>query len=304
AAEEAGYRPCRRCRPHSRRPSRAERCVASAREYLEAHLDEGVPLERLGRAVGMSPHHLQRMFKRLTGVTPKEYADARRLERFRSRLKEGDTVSRATYEAGYGSGSRVYQQAHARLGMTPAAYRRGGRGMHIRFTIVDSPLGRLLVGTTERGICAVTLGDTDTTLEATLRREYPAASVERIDDGQNEWVATIVRHLSGTSAGGLDLPLDVQATAFQWRVWKALQEIPPGHTRTYGAIAAALGEPTAARAVASACASNPVAIVVPCHRVVRGDGDLGGYRWGQERKRQLLAREAAAGAATPRRSPA
>ena len=300
AAERAGYRPCRRCRPRHVGPSRAEECVARAREFLDAHPGESITLEHLGREVGMSPHHLQRTFKRLAGVTPREYAAARRLDRFRSHLKRGDTVSRATYEAGYGSGSRVYEQADARLGMTPAAYRRGGRGMRVRFTIVDSPLGRLLVGATEKGVCAVTLGESDVALEAALRGEYPAASIERDDSGQDEWVAAIVRYLSVAPVAGLDVPLDVQATAFQWRVWKALREIPPGNTRSYSAIAAELGVPTAARAVARACARNPLALVVPCHRVVRGNGELGGYRWGVERKRQLLAREAAAATAEPR----
>lgn len=289
-AEGAGYRECRRCRPRNAGPGAAERCVERARAYLDAHLDETVTLERLGRAAAMSPTHLQRTFKRVVGMSPREYVAARRAERLKARLREGDTVSRATFEAGYGSGSRVYEQAAPRLGMTPATYRRGGRGEQIRFTVAPSPLGRLLVAATERGVCAVTLGDTDEGLEEALRREYPDARVERAEEGLDEWVASVLRHLEGEEPA-LSLPLDVRATAFQWRVWKALREIPRGATRSYGEVAASLGMPSGARAVARACASNRVALVIPCHRVVREDGGMGGYRWGIERKEELLRRE-------------
>jgi AraC family transcriptional regulator, regulatory protein of adaptative response / methylated-DNA-[protein]-cysteine methyltransferase len=299
AAEAAGYRACRRCRPASGEAPRATRAVAAARVYLEEHLDETVTLEHLGRVAGMSPTHLQRTFRRLTGASPKEYVQARRAERLKARLRKGDNVTTATYEAGYGAASRLYEQAGARLGMTPATYRRGGRGMHIRYTVVPSPLGRLLVAATERGVCAVQLGDAEEPLAAALRREYPHATLERAGDSGNglgAWVAAIVRHLEGSPAA-LAVPLDLQATAFQLRVWKALQEIPAGATRSYGEVAAALGRPGAARAVARACAGNPVALVVPCHRVVQADGEPGGYRWGAERKRRLLDRERAPGAA-------
>ena len=290
-AEGAGFRECRRCRPRAERPSGAETSVRRAREYLDAHLDETVTLERLGRAAMMSPTHLQRVFKRATGMSPREYVAARRAERLKARLREGDTVSRATFEAGYGSASRVYEQAAPRLGMTPAAYRRGGRGERIRFATAATPLGRLMLAATERGVCAVTLGDGDAELEAALRREFPGARLERADDTELEgWIAMVARHLEGAQPE-LSLPLDVRATAFQWQVWKALREIPYGGTRSYGQVAAALGRPTAARAVARACASNPVALVVPCHRVVREDGAAGGYRWGMERKEALLRRE-------------
>lgn len=292
-AERAGYRPCRRCRPRNA-VSEPARTVQRACAHIEAHLDEPVTLEALGRELGMSPYHLQRTFKRITGVSPREYARARRMERFKERLQQGDDVTAATYEAGFGSGSRVYERSDARLGMTPATYRRGGRGMRIRFGTAPSPLGRLLVAATDRGICAVTLGDSDEELAAALRREYPHAVVERAgeeDEGLRSRIEEVVRHLEGASPH-LALPLDVRATAFQERVWKALQEIPWGETRSYGEIAAAVGRPGAARAVARACASNPAALVVPCHRVVRGDGEPGGYRWGAERKRRLLEREA------------
>ena len=295
-AERAGYRACRRCAPESS-VAPAERTVREACAYLEAHLDEPVTLETLGREIGVSPFHLQRMFKRVTGVSPKAYVNARRVERLKARLQQGDGVADATYEAGYGSGSRVYEQADAQLGMTPATYKRGGSGVTIRYGTTESPLGRLLVAVSERGVCAVTLGDSDGDLEAALRREYPQARIERTkekDERLEEWLGAVVRHLEGAQPS-LALPLDVQATAFQRRVWQALQEIPYGATRSYGEIAAAIGQPQASRAVARACASNRVALIVPCHRVVRGDfeisGEAGGYRWGAERKRRLLDRE-------------
>ena len=291
-AERAGFRACRRCRPMDGAAPEA-RLVERACAYLEAHLDEPVTLETLGEAVGVSPWHLQRTFKRLTGVSPKEMVRARRMERLKERLQKGDDVAAATYEAGFGSGSRVYERSDARLGMTPATYRRGGAGMRIRFATAVSPLGRLLVAVTERGVCAVELGDTDEELAAALRREYPQAAIERAETGTEELdtrIAAVLRFLEGGSPH-LALPLDVQATAFQERVWKALQEIPSGETRTYGEIAAAVGQPRAARAVARACATNPVALAIPCHRAVRGDGATGGYRWGAERKSRILAGE-------------
>ncbi len=290
-AEGAGYRACRRCRPRSAGPTDPERAVERARAWLDAHLDEPVTLAGLGEAVGLSPWHLQRTFKRLTGLTPKEYAGARRLERLKSHLRKGDDVTTATYEAGYGSGSRVYEQSDARLGMTPATYRRGGQGTAIRYLVTGSPLGRMLVAATARGVCAVTFGASEAELEAGLRREYPNAEIRKENDATLEsWKEAILHHLEGEDPR-LALPLDIQATAFQWRVWKALQEIPRGETRSYGEVAASLGRPESARAVARACASNRVALAVPCHRVVRGDGEPGGYRWGEDRKRRLLEME-------------
>jgi AraC family transcriptional regulator, regulatory protein of adaptative response / methylated-DNA-[protein]-cysteine methyltransferase len=291
AAAAEGYRPCRRCGP-ARDASPGAEAVRHACDFLESRLDEAVTLADLGREVGLSPHHLQRTFRRLTGMSPREYLSRRRTERFKARLKKGDSVTTATYEAGYGSSSRLYEQADESLGMTPSTYRRGGLGTRIRFSVVGSPLGRLLVAATDRGVCAVSLGDSDRDLEAGLRAEYPRATLERADAEISDQVTAIAAHLAGDPEP-LALPLDLRATAFQWRVWKALQRIPYGATRSYAEVAAAIGRPKAARAVARACASNRLALVVPCHRVVRGDGSSGGYRWGAERKRKLLERERA-----------
>jgi AraC family transcriptional regulator of adaptative response/methylated-DNA-[protein]-cysteine methyltransferase len=291
-AEAAGYRECRRCRPRRARPSPAAESVRRAREHLDAHPEESVTLEQLGRVAAMSPHHLQRVFKRLVGVSPREYAAARRAERLRERLREGESVSRAGFGAGYGSGSRLYEEGAARLGMTPAAYRRGGRGVRIRYTLVPSPLGRLLVAATERGVCSVALGDTDAELEDRLRREFPGAELEPAGGELDDWARAVADAAAG-HAPAPELPLDLHATAFQLRVWRALREIPRGTTRSYGEIAAAIGSPGAARAVGRACAGNPVALVIPCHRAVRGDGAHGGYRWGAERKQRILEAETA-----------
>ena len=286
-AEAAGYRACLRCGNGDAVAQRVER----ARRYLDAHVDERITLRELGRVAGLSPFHLQRTFQRLVGVTPKAYASARRTERFKRSLKRSNDVTSAIYEAGFGSSSRAYESADERLGMTPSAYRRGGDGMRIRFAVVDSPLGRLLVATTERGVCSVALGDDDARLVEALRREYPRAEVTRATDGLGEVASKVVEHLQGRSPS-LQLPIDVTATAFQWRVWKALRDIPYGSTRSYAAIAAEIGRPRAVRAVARACASNRVALLIPCHRAVRTDGALGGYRWGSDRKAALLEREA------------
>jgi AraC family transcriptional regulator of adaptative response/methylated-DNA-[protein]-cysteine methyltransferase len=220
---------------------------------------------------------------------------ARRAERFKARVRSGRSVTDALYEAGYGSGSRLYTDADAHLGMTPGAYKRGGAGVTVRFSTAASKLGRLLVATTERGLCAVQLGDSDTALEQALRADYPRAELVRDERALQPALAAILAHLDG-AVPRLDLPLDVAATSFQRQVWRALQQIPPGETRSYAQVAAALGRPKAVRAVARACASNRVALVVPCHRVVRTDGSLGGYRWGVARKRRLLEAEKPRGA--------
>ncbi|HWE26174.1 MAG TPA: bifunctional DNA-binding transcriptional regulator/O6-methylguanine-DNA methyltransferase Ada [Myxococcales bacterium] len=285
-AEAAGYRACLRCGKENSAKERVER----ARRYLDAHVDERVTLQELGKVAGLSPFHLQRTFQRVFGLTPKAYASAGRTERFKRSLKIRDDVTTAIYEAGFGSSSRAYESADQRLGMTPSAYRRGGDGMHIRYAIVDSPLGRLLVAATDRGVCSVALGDDDEFLLRELRREYPRAQTELGGDELREAVSAVVRHLEGRSSS-LQLPIDVTATAFQWRVWKALQRIPYGSTRSYEAIAAEIGQPRAVRAVARACATNRVALLIPCHRAVRKTGALGGYRWGISRKAQLLERE-------------
>jgi AraC family transcriptional regulator of adaptative response/methylated-DNA-[protein]-cysteine methyltransferase len=285
-AEAAGYRACLRCG----KENGAAELVERARRYLDAHADESVTLRELGRVAGLSPFHLQRTFQRVFGLTPKAYASARRIERFKRSLKNREDVTTAIYEAGFGSSSRAYASAGRRLGMTPSAYRRGGQGMRIRYAIVASPLGRLLVAATDRGVCSVALGDEDEFLLRELRREYPRADVEAAADALREAATAVVRHLEGLRPE-LQLPIDVTATAFQWRVWKALQQIPYGTTRSYADIAAGIGRPQAVRAVARACASNRVALLIPCHRAVRKTGALGGYRWGISRKAELLERE-------------
>ena len=257
---------------------------------IDDHSDESLTLADLGAAVDVSPAHLQRLFKRIMGISPRQYADARRLGQFKARLQEKRTVTTALHEAGYGSSSRVYERAADQLGMTPGAYRSGGKSATIRYTITDCPLGRLLLAGTEKGVCAVYLGDTDGPLETELKREFHAATLAHDDDALSHWAGQVRVHLQG-GLPHLDLPLDVRATAFQWSVWQQLQAIPRGQTRTYRQVAEALGQPTAARAVARACATNPVSVIVPCHRVIRGDGGLGGYRWGLHRKQALLDKE-------------
>ena len=294
AAEEAGYRACRRCHPRDTQlASAATVAVERARKLIEEQPDQLLTLAELAARVGVSPFHLQRTFKRLFGVSPREYQDALRVTHFKSRLRAGDTVSRATYEAGFGSSSRVYERSNRSLGMTPAAYRRGGAGMRITYTTVESAFGMLLVATTERGVCAVALGDSDDALCESLRADFPSAEIERSDDAHRDWVEEIVSHIGGGNAG-LTAPLDLRGTEFQRQVWALLRKIPPGRTKSYAEIAAALGDPNATRAVARACASNRIAVVIPCHRVVRTDGMIGGYRWGVDRKERLLARERAA----------
>jgi AraC family transcriptional regulator, regulatory protein of adaptative response / methylated-DNA-[protein]-cysteine methyltransferase len=297
AAERAGFRACRRCRPNlAKSPHRA---VERARDYIDSHIadlgDERITLELLGKQSGVSPYHLQRKFKELLGLTPSQYLRARKSELLKGELKRGETVSRATFGAGYGSSSRVYGDSDKRLGMTPATYRRGGAGAHIDYVFASTSLGTLLVGATERGVCAVTLGDDAKTLEAALEREYPAATRTHVmtpSSSLGVWVAEIVEAVDSDRVR-LDIPFDIQASAFQWKVWRELQKIPFGETRSYGEIASAIGAPKAVRAVASACANNRVAVVIPCHRVVRQSGALGGYRWGLERKRLLLEKERA-----------
>jgi AraC family transcriptional regulator of adaptative response/methylated-DNA-[protein]-cysteine methyltransferase len=257
---------------------------------IENHLDEPLTLADLGTAVDLSPAHLQRIFKRVTGISPRQYQAARRLDHFKNCLREDSTVTTAVYEAGYGSASRVYESAADRLGMTPGMYRQGGKATTIRYTLTDCTLGRLLLAGTDRGVCAVYFGDADEPLEAELAREFPAAKRSHDHAGLAGWAERVAQLLEGEPTS-VDLPLDVRATAFQWRVWEELRHIPRGQTRTYREVAEAIGQPTAARAVARACATNPVSVVIPCHRVVRGDGGLGGYRWGLARKKKLLENE-------------
>jgi AraC family transcriptional regulator, regulatory protein of adaptative response / methylated-DNA-[protein]-cysteine methyltransferase len=289
------------------RTTKTDRRIAAverACRYIEARIDgmEGdgvsddqgvVTLAELGAHCGMSPWHLQRLFTRAMGVSPRQYADARRLKRFKAGLQQGGGVAAATYDAGYGSSSRVYERAASALGMTPATYAKGGRGARIRYAIMGTALGQLVVATTERGICFVSLGARQDELEQRLRREFPAAeSVQRCDLELASAVQAIVDVIAGREPH-INLPLDIRWTAFQRRVWEELQRIPLGETRSYGEIARAIGQPNAQRAVGHACATNPVPLIVPCHRVVRGNGDLGGYGLGPQRKRKLLEREAA-----------
>jgi len=317
AAEQRGFRACLRCRPRLARlrdPRTA--AVAKVCREIEAQIDADgaktangdasetrLTLRMLSSTAGMSAHQLERAFRSVMGISPRQYADARRMRRLKSRLRKGDDVTTALYDAGFGSSSRLYERAPAQLGMTPATYRQGGAGMKIHYTIVSSPLGRLLVGATERGISALYLGKDDGPLESSLRKEYPRAEIRRDRKGLEGWVGKILAHLRGREPN-LDLPTDVQATAFQRRVWEELRKIPYGATRTYSQVARAMGKPKAIRAVARACATNPVSVVVPCHRVVRADGNLAGYRWGLERKQALLERESAGRGETAQRKSA
>lgn len=296
-AEKAGFRACLRCKPSSNGNSAQTddtRAVAQLCREIEQQIgqdaDRPLKLADLSERAGISSHRVHRMFRQTIGITPRQFADALRLRRLKGRLQRGDSVTTALYEAGYGSASRLYEYANAQLGMTPATYRQGGRGMEIVYTIEECPQGRVLVAATERGVSAVYLGDQDRPLERALREEYPKANIRKGSGTLGPWVRAIVKHLRGGEKH-LDLPLDVEATAFQRRVWQELQKIPYGATKTYSQVAQALGKPTAARAVARACATNPVSIVVPCHRVVREGGQLAGYRWGLERKRALIEQE-------------
>jgi len=289
-AVRAGYRACKRCRPDE--VDAVDPWIEKIRRacvYL-ANVDGHVSLAHLANRLGGSPYHFQRSFKRIVGVSPREYADACRLEKVKRGLQKGSRVTDAMIDAGYGSSSRFYERAAPKLGMSPSTYRRGGAGMSIQYAIVDSPLGRLLVASTSRGVCAVAMGSSDAELERALAREYPAATIATDTGALSKWTMTVLAHLSGRQPR-LDLPLDVQATAFQWQVWTALAAIPYGETRTYRQVAASMGRPSAVRAVAHACATNPVSLAIPCHRVVRTGGGMGGYRWGIARKKALLAAE-------------
>ncbi len=293
AAEQAGFRACKRCRPTSDRPASAiAEAIQRASRYLNEHADELISLDGLARIVHVSPSHLQREFKRALGLSPREFQAACRADRFRQHLRSGRDVTSAMYEAGYGSPSRIYESSPTGRGMHPATYRRGGAGAQVGFTTVRCPLGWLLVAATDKGVCAVKLGDSPQALEVDLRREFSSASISLNENVRPDWVAAIVERLQGGQRG-ITLPLDVRGTAFQWRVWRALQRIPAGETRSYSEVAGAVGRPASVRAVANACARNPVCLVIPCHRVVAKNGGLGGYRWGAKRKERLLAAEAA-----------
>jgi len=289
-AERAGFRPCKRCKPERDIQTDANsEIVEKVCRYIDTHPDQPATLEKLSGAIGLSPFHLHRTFKALTGITPRAYADSRRLESLKAGLREGHSVTRSLYDAGYGSSSRLYERASAQLGMTPSRYRKQGSGVTIRYSIAETPVGRLLLAATVRGVCSIQFGDSDTTLEGALRREYPQADIVRNDKQLTAWVRAVRNRIRGENTASL--PLDIRATAFQRLVWEQLRAIPSGVTRSYSEIAKRIGKPRAARAVARACATNPVAVAIPCHRVVREDGALGGYRWGIQRKRKLLALE-------------
>jgi len=291
-AEKQGFRPCLRCRPNEVAGPVAlvER---ASRELAKFSQDEGVGFAALAARLGTTPGTLRRAFVQVTGLRPRDLAAALRLARFKKMLRDGKGIAEALYETGYGSTSRVYERSNAQLGMTPATYRKGGKNMKIGYTVAKSSLGKVLVGATERGVSAVYLGDVEAKLVDELREEYPKAEIAAAGDSFERWVKEIVQRVEGNPPR-LELPLDLQATAFQRRVWQELQRIPRGSTRTYTQVARALGNPKSVRAVARACATNPVSIVVPCHRVIREDGSLAGYRWGLSRKEQLLAQERAA----------
>src|SRR5271155_3327992 len=292
AAERAGFRPCKRCKPDSadQRDPNAQ-LIEKVCRYIDTHPDDPVTLETLGRALGISPFYLQRTFKAVTGITPRAYADSRRLTSLKAGLREGHSVTRSLYDAGYGSSSRLYERASSQLGMTPSRYRKQGSGETIHYTIAPTAIGQMLVAATAQGVCSVQFGQAAATLERELRNEYPKAEIIRSDGQLGEQVKALRSVIQGESI--VSLPLDIQATAFQRRVWQELQAIPRGTTKSYSKIASDIGHPKSARAVARACATNPVAIAIPCHRVVREDGNMGGYRWGVDRKKKLLALEAA-----------
>ncbi len=295
AAEKAGFRPCKRCRPDL--PPRAERhrdLVASACRALTA-AETPPGLSELAADAGLSPHHFHRIFKAAVGVTPKQYAAAQRTKRMRAALEAGASVTEAIYDAGFGGNSRFYEQADARIGMTATSFKKGGKGMSIRYGTAQSWLGSVVIAATERGICAILFGEDESHLNEDLRARFPKADFEPAEQGSDfqQWIDATLAFLKAPD-NLFSLPLDIAGTAFQEQVWQALRNIPAGKTASYADVARAIGKPKSVRAVAQACGANPVAIAIPCHRVVRSDGGLGGYRWGIERKKSLLAREQAA----------
>ena len=290
SAERRGFRPCRRCHPRQAPWQSESRIIAAACRLIEQNSVDQIRVASVARQLGVGPSRLQRMFRKFLGITPSSYARSIRLRHFKEQLRKGNDVTTALYEAGYSSSSRLYEASNRQLGMTPALYRRGGKGMEISYATAPSRLGRLLLAGTAKGVSAIYLGDSDAQLEKALRQEYPAAVIRKSPARVSHWLQELVRHISGRQPQ-LDLPLDIEATAFQRRVWEALQRIPRGSTQTYSDLARSLRLPKGQRAVARACATNPVSVLIPCHRVVRRDGGLGGYRWGIDRKRELLAIE-------------
>ena len=291
-AEQAGFRACRRCHPRDARALDPQIQMAQqVCRLIEANEGEPITLAVLSEQVGVSSFHLQRTFKSIMRITPRDYAETCRVNKFKQGVRKGEAVTSAIYDAGYGSSSRLYESASSQLGMTPATYGKGGRGAVIRYAIVATPFGRLLVAATDKGVCSIMLGDSDATLKADLLKEFPAAEIHRDEKPLQSSVSAIVKGLKNMGPR-IDLPLDIQATAFQRQVWEQLRAIPYGQTQSYSEVAKAIGQQKAVRAVARACATNPVALVIPCHRVIREDKSLGGYRWGLERKKKLLETEA------------
>lgn len=292
-AEQVGFRACKRCQPDQivTQDPQVE-LIRKVCRYIEANLESPLTLQVLSNHFHLSTYHLQRTFKRLTGITPQQYTEACRMKQIMVDLSEGREIMSTLYNAGYNSSSRLYNKAFLQLGMTPAVYKKGGQEIQIVYTTVECLFGYLLVAATDKGICAVQIGDTENGLKEAFFKLFKRAAIERDDLALSGWVQEILDHLDGKHPH-LELPLDIQATAFQKRVWQALREIPYGSTRTYREIAEAIGQPSAVRAVARACATNPAALLIPCHRVIRSDGNLGGYRWGIERKQVLLHKEAA-----------
>ena len=289
-AERSGFRACKRCQPRDSRPSAKAQLIENTCRYIEANLDEKLTLQNLSRQAGLSAFHFQRTFKRILGISPRQYVEARRLEEVKHSLTNGETVTNSLYEAGFTSKSRLYEKTTPKFGVSPGIFRRGGEGLRIHYTIVDSRIGRILLAATELGACAVCMGASDEAVEAALKKDYYAADLHRDDEAMSKWAKALMSYFDGHEFPR-DLPLDLQATAFQWRVLRMIQSIPYGQTATYSNIAKSLGTPQAARAVARACAKNPVAIVIPCHRVIGKDGSLRGYAWGVKRKKALLSLE-------------
>jgi AraC family transcriptional regulator, regulatory protein of adaptative response / methylated-DNA-[protein]-cysteine methyltransferase len=293
AAEQAGFRPCKRCKPDQLSlPEQHAAMITEACRLIE-RAETPPTLEQLAKPTGLSAFHFHRVFKAVTGLTPKQYATAHRASRLRSELGRGRSVTDAIFDAGYNASSRFYETSNQTLGMTPSSYRAGGADQDIRFAIGECSLGAILVAQSERGVCAILFGDDPDALARDLQDRFPRANLLGGDRAFEQLVATVVGFVEAPALG-LDLPLDVRGTAFQQRVWQALRDIPAGVTASYSEIARRIGSPNAVRAVAGACAANMLAVAIPCHRVVRNDGGLSGYRWGVERKRALLAREAQA----------
>ncbi|MEO1656695.1 MAG: bifunctional DNA-binding transcriptional regulator/O6-methylguanine-DNA methyltransferase Ada [Pseudomonadota bacterium] len=298
-AKAAGFRPCKRCKPDD--PNRDVARMAELARFIETHADEKITLSDLAERQGLSPGHLQRNFKAVFGLSPKAYQDAARLGRLKDLLKSGDSIAGAIFEAGYGSSSRVYEKAAQHIGMTPKSYRSGGTGETIHYACRPTGLGHLMMAATEKGVCFVMFGDAEEALFHQLHTEFPNATLVGKDQSEDplldDWMSALERHLSD-GAPRPDLPLDLRGTAFQMKVWRFLMSIPDGDVVSYAEVAAGIDQPSAVRAAASACGKNRVAVLVPCHRVLRGDGSVGGYRWGLDRKRALIDAERRSASAT------